>query len=275
METSSIYIFEAGSTKTDVLTYNNKSKSIQSLSGFNPNRLDTNFIQELKELNIPKNANIYFYGSGISSAESIKKISSLFVSENISVHSDTLGASRALLKKEKGIVCILGTGGVVVYYDGKYIIDKHGGYGYLIDDYGGGLELSKVVVSEWLNNSFNSETAQAFENYFNLEKKEFISDFYKHKNLHHLTSICNILPDLAVTDTALNDTIQYYFNVFIQRHIYPMCKKHNIFEINLVGSIGQYYNDWIVNSTSERGIIVKKTISKPIDELLNYHLSQN
>lgn len=274
MNTPSIYIFEAGGSKTDLLIYTNQKTSIHSFSGFNPNRLDSNFISELNKLNIPLDAKIYFYGSGIANKINQQKTSELFPNHTITVNSDILGAARATLNNNSGIVCILGTGGIAAFYDGHKIIEKKGGYGYLIDDIGGGLELGKLIISKWLNNDYNKNTNIKIESYFNCNKSDFTSLFYKTKNLHHISELCKIIPDLAKQDKNVNQSILNYFSLFFERHLISLCKTHNIYQINLVGSIAHYYIDWIKEAGLKFDIKINSPISKPIENLLNYHLSQ-
>lgn len=274
MSTFGIFIFDAGSTKTDAIYYHNKNSEYFSLSGYNPNREDTTFAAELAKLNIPTNTVIHFYGSGANGEVNQQKIRLLFKGHNVTINGDSLGAARALLGNSKGIACILGTGGNVVMYNGHNLIDQHGGYGFLIDDYGGGLELSKIIVSKWLNNGFSDHTTKAISNYFDVSQTNFISQFYQKKDLITLASVCKILPELAQNDKSLSTAIQDYFNEFINRHVLPICKKHNTFEMNTVGSIGSHFKDWLLISAHNRGININKVIAKPINNLLKYHLSK-
>lgn len=274
MNTSGIFIFEAGSTKTDAIYYYNKKSEYFSFSGYNPNREDTNFALELSSIEIPTNTLIHFYGSGANGEINQQKIRALFKDHQVTISGDSLGAARALLGDSSGIACILGTGGNVVMYDGKSIIEQHGGYGYLIDDYGGGLELSKIIVSKWLNNGFEEHTTNAISNHFNLTKEKFITEFYQKKDLIQLASVCKVLPKLAQMDESLSAAIQDYFNEFINRHVLPICKKHNTYEMNTVGSIGLHFKNWLLISAHNKGINIIKVIAKPIDNLLQYHLSK-
>jgi N-acetylglucosamine kinase-like BadF-type ATPase len=270
--TPSIYIFEAGSTKTDLLIYSNHNKYFHTLSGFNPNRMDTSFIEELSNLNIQKNAIIHFYGSGVSGEKSIKQISTLFKQNKIEIESDITGAARACLQNGKGVVCILGTGAIAAYYDGHIIKERKGGYGYLIDDTGGGLELSKIIISNWLNNSLSKNTTIAIENHFKISTHEFINVFYSKKDLHHLASVCCILPALAKSDEHLNLILLNYFETFIQRHVKPLADKYCTSDIHLVGSISEYFAPWITKSALLFDLNVIQIIKKPINKILDFHL---
>jgi len=273
MTHQSIYIFDAGGTKTDVLIYSNGQSETITLSGYNPNRLDTYFNREVIKLDIPDDAQVFFYVSGINNQLAIKQVKNLFRTSKITVEGDILGAARACLKKTKGIVCIMGTGGNTAYYDGKSIIQKNGGYGYLIDDYGGALELSKLVVSNWLNQNYSSVTSKAITAYFEISANEFIPLFYQTKNLHTLAGLCTILNKLSNTDPVLDETLQNYFKEFVSRHVLPLCKKTDHYTVNLVGSIAIHFNQHIKQSMTNKGITIANAIKKPIHELLKFHLN--
>lgn len=272
MTNQPLYIFDAGGTKTDVLIHDGLKTETVSLSGYNPNRLDTYFNREVVKLDIPSNSKIFFYGSGINNQLAVKQVKNLFRSTDITVEGDILGAARACLKNTKGIVCIMGTGGISAYYDGQSIIQKNGGYGYLIDDFGGALELSKLIVSNWLNQNYSETTSQAIEDYFEIPTKDFIPLFYQDKNLHALAGVCTILNELALTDSVLNETLLSYFNAFTSRHVLPLCKKTDVFKVSLVGSIATHFRSHIEKSMASQGIQITKSIQKPIFELLDFHL---
>jgi len=271
MDAKPIYIFDAGGTKTDVLIKYNNQITSHTLSGYNPNRLDTYFNREVVRLDIPENALIYFYGSGINNQIAVKQVKNLFRSTNIHVEGDILGAARAAFNKSEGIVCILGTGGICAQYNGEKIIRKNGGYGFLIDDLGGGLELSKVVVSNWLNGNYSEYTTKAIENYFEVSKNDFIPIFYQTKNLHKLANLCSIIIDLSLKDITLNQSIGDYFDSFIERHVKPICNNSKNDKITIIGSIATYFNDWIIKSALKHKIEVAEIIQKPIHKLLDYH----
>jgi N-acetylglucosamine kinase-like BadF-type ATPase len=269
-----LFIFDAGSTKTDLIIYKDETITARELSGYNPNRNDGQFLSELKALSIPIDSEIHFYGSGLGKEVKKNQLSDLFNSHNVSYNNDLIGAARATLGTSSGIISIMGTGGVVGYYDGKKITDQKGGYGYLIDDFGGGLELAKTIVSGWLNKLYHPDTNQKIENYFNSDIKTFISTFYQSKDLHHLASVCKLLPDLIKEDFKLEKTVKNYFNVFFDRHVSLMCHDKGLNHINLVGSLALNFYNLINKTASLHDIRIRSCIDKPIQYLLKYHLTQ-
>lgn len=264
------YIVDAGSTKTDLAIIKGDTVILKSFKGFNPNNSDFSIFNELNSF-IKKNKDIYFYGSGLSNQKNKQLVIKQFSNNTVDVYSDVLGAARALYGKNKGLVTIMGTGGVVAYYDGNSIIETKGGYGYLIDDIGGGLELAKNVVSKWLNKEFDSNTSVTIQNYFDLNPNEFISWFYQTKNLQKLTSLCTILPQLIDSDSRLESLILDYFDLFINKHILLLAEKYKIKEISSVGSIAYNFRELYQKSLINNGLILNNIESKPILKLIEFH----
>ncbi len=116
--TNIVLIADSGSTKTDWLLLKGKDElSRFSTQGINPfmlteSEITTILATELPQL--PANVeSIHFYGAGCRgelSAIVKSAIQSLFLTANIQVESDLLGAARSVCGNEPGIACILGTG---------------------------------------------------------------------------------------------------------------------------------------------------------------------
>lgn len=273
MPLTSFYIVDAGSTKTDLYLYKNGQITSNELCGYNPNRNDTSFIKQFLELNIPNEATIHFYGSGLGNHLTVAKLkNSLNSYSKLNIYSDLLGAARSLLSKNSGTVCILGTGAVYANYDGQKITKKNGGYGYLIDDLGGGLELSKTIISKWLNNDFSEKSNSKISEILNFHQSEFISEFYQTKDLHKITAICKVLPNLAKKDDRLNQTIFNYFEYSFDRHLFNLCYNSDANHVSFTGSIAYHFAPWINKILTGNQIRTTKFIKKPIQGLIEYHL---
>ncbi len=272
MSSKPLFIFDAGSTKTDLIVYNNGQIKTRILSGYNPNGHDGAFLKEIATIHIPINSEIYFYGSGLGKDFRDFELNRCFSSNHVEFNNDLLGAARAAFSCQSGIILIMGTGGVVGYYDGQKITSQNGGYGYLIDDYGGGLELGKIIISSWLNEQYLGSTNSAIELHFNVNRANFISDFYKSKDLHRIAGICKIIPNLISNDRNLHHIVQDYFNSFFIRHVIPMCKEKGLNQISIVGSVALNFYSIINKSAALHEIGITSCIGKPIENLLKYHL---
>ena len=269
-----IYIFDAGSTKTDLLVYIAGKISNYSLDGYNPNRPDTLFFSELKQLNLDPIAYTYFYGSGLGNEENKNILKSKLNFTNIEVFDDITGAARACFNNKSGIVAILGTGANVAYYNGHEILKRRGGYGYLIDDIGGGLELGKVIVSHWLSGDLNVNSSQKICQFFNQSELDFIPWFYQNKDLSLLSELTRILPELSKHDQTLFKIIKSYFDFFISKHILPISENYNLFSFSIVGSISYHFSSFVSEAAINNGIDIDLILQKPILNLLNYHLTK-
>lgn len=267
-------IVESGATKSDVLVETNGQVQSFSIDGYNPNRDDSAFFQQFMSLNIPKNLAVYFYGSGISNPRHQDQIKKQLIGYQTELFSDILGAARACLKHQKGLVSILGTGAITAYYDGENISKTQGGHGYLINDYGSGLDLARQIVTHWLDGQLSPESTLAIESHYQIKTTDFISEFYQTKNMHFLASVCQIAPQLAQTDQHLNSLIHSYFDEFIEKQVKPFAKNYHLNHLNIVGSIAYYFQSWIVNSLNKNDLQLNICLQKPAKELLKFHLQK-
>lgn len=287
-------IFEAGSTKTTVLSLNpldklqeqtQSNEPIQiSLSGYNPNRPSTAFVEELKHLSISAEDEIYFYGSGLNAKVNKDKVNQLFqvvFGVKARVFDDVLGAARATFKNEEGIVGILGTGGVVAHYNGTSIVDIKGGYGYLIDDIGGGYELGKVVISSWLNKSITPEFAIDIENYMSCKREDFVHAYYNNPNWggqgEGLKLVAGVVPLLAKYQKKQPEQkiISAYFKLFYDRHVRPLSEGTTITNVRFIGSVAAAFEQFIRELMIENGLEMKGVVRYPAEKLWEFHFQND
>ena len=131
------YLFEAGATKTTLLKVLEERTEEVQLPAFNANRDFSEFKESLSELDLRNEIPVFFYGAGCAAEVNKEKVRNLFTEHKIEVYDDILAAARAAYGQLNGIVCILGTGGLSAHFDGSKVIDRRGGYGYLLGDLGG------------------------------------------------------------------------------------------------------------------------------------------
>lgn len=274
MNKNLFYIIDAGSTKTDIAIVDGDTITVKSMSGFNPNHTDNAVLDEIKKTVNPSFP-LYFYGSGLSTLQNQNYVLQRLSVNQIEINGDVLGTARALLGNKEGVIAILGTGGVAAFYDGKIIQQTKGGYGHLIDDLGGGLELAKSIVSKWLNNELSKQTSNQISEYFKSTPSSFISHFYKKKHQQkHLAGLCKILIPLAQKDEILNQSIVKYFDLFIEKQLLELVKQYQVTTINFSGSIAFNYKKYLNESLSHFQLESGTIISKPIYNLIDFHKTQ-
>jgi N-acetylglucosamine kinase-like BadF-type ATPase len=275
---NNVYIFEAGGTSTSLVHYNKDKQEEWLLPGFNPNRAESAFSIALNDqIAFQPGATIYFYGSGLGNDKNKAVLKELFDSvdyKSINIYDDITAGAHAAFRKEAGVVCIMGTGGLAAYYDGKRIIDRRGGHGYLIDDIGGGLELGKRIISAWLNGDFSDEISAKLEEHLEMNKDVFVQKFYLTKKLKTLSTIVKMMVEYK-KDPVFANILDIYFSDFIRNNVVPLSIKYNCSKISLVGSVGFGYYDCMKIAAKKFDIQINQCIQNPIQRLLDFHLSSS
>ena len=271
-----IYLFEAGGTRTTLLIHENGKTEERALPACNPNRGTEAFEVVLKTtVTIPSEAQVFFYGAGMGSVRNQELILNIFFDMygiKPMIETDILGAARAAHGDKPGFIAIMGTGGVTAYYDGEKIVRRRGGYGYLIDDYGGGQELGKIIISAWLNDSFSTELSRDIEAYLHFSRSRFIGDFYDSKDLLKVSGVVRVL-DKYHQSMEVIQILDDYFTEFFNRHVTSLNEEEEVKDISIVGGLGPAFKQNIERVASKFGINVTEIISNPAPRLLNYHLN--
>lgn len=152
MEVKYVIADSGGSSTSWALVYDNKEVKEFRTRSMHPKYVlaDPEGIRkELHETFGELDAPLYFYGAGCASEAVQNDMRNLLHQAGFSaveVYPDTLAACRALYGKEAGWVGILGTGSILVHYDGNRITDRIGGYGSLVGDEGSGFYFGKLLV---------------------------------------------------------------------------------------------------------------------------------
>lgn len=271
-----IYLFEAGGTKTTLLIQTDQGVDERLLPSCNPNRGTEAFEVILRTtIAIPGDAKVYFYGAGMSSIGNQTLIKNIFrdmFDVDVHIETDILGAARAAYGNEAGFLAIMGTGGVTAYYDGQKIVRRRGGYGYLIDDFGGGLELGKIILSAWLNNSFSDELSRDIEGYLHIPKSRFVEDFYDSKDLLKVSGLVRVF-DRHQMNMEVIQILDDYFTEFFNRHVTSLNEEQEVHEIAIIGGLGPAFQSNIERVAGKFGIRIREVIPNPAQRLLEFHLA--
>lgn len=270
---NSICLFEAGGTKTSLLIDQSGKLQTIDLPGFNPNRYSPEFENELQKTDLPQNAQIIFYGSGLVSEANKEIVRAIFLKKNrnqVLVFDDQLGAARAAYNDSPGLIGIMGTGAFAAWYNGKELENRKGGYGYLIDDIGGGLELGKIIISTWLNNDLPEDVNRHVSEFIKIKKEDFTTEFYKAPDLNLLASVPKVISEFT-NHPEITKLLTRYFDLFFERHISPIVKIHNTGSISLIGSIAVSFENFIRLSAEKQSMTINQIVKNPAMKLLDYH----
>lgn len=276
-----ILIADSGATKTDWCSGNNrKDIRIIQTQGINPFHQSEEHIERvLREELLPHLkqdspvASIFFYGAGCTPEKGPivrDKLKSLFPEANIEVESDLLGAARSLCGREKGIVCILGTGSNSCEYNGEKITANVPPLGYILGDEGSGAALGKRLASDCLKNQLSERLCRLFLKETELTPSTLINKVYREPQANRF--LAGLTPFLSRhrKEPEIHALLLSCFTDFFHRNI--MQYKYQNTTIHFIGSIAWHFRQEVEEAAQTIGLRMGQFIQSPIDGLANYHL---
>ncbi len=264
MEVKYLIADSGGSSTTWALVSRNNEVSFVQTGSLHPKYAfsDPEILKELQKQFQGLNAPLYFYGAGCAS-EAVQQEMKAFLKEagfqEVNVYPDTLAACRALYGKESGWVGILGTGSILVQYDGSKIVQRIGGYGSLVGDEGSGFYFGKLLVRYLLEiPEWETSWGELFESKQVLLSKLAGSDAQKW------------ISGLAFETAHLDFDFLHRQNAELFRELY--CSKiPDLNEIAFIGTYGFEQRKIFSETFQKRKIKLKKCLANPMEDLLHYH----
>ncbi len=281
-----ILIADAGSTKTQwcLMTANGQSSQFMT-DGINPYFQTEDAIRQsiVNQLLVQMGhlmwagtlTHVFFYGAGCTpqKSEVVKQVlESVFKKAKAEVWSDMLGAARAVLQRQSGVACILGTGSNSCWYDGEHIVWSVPALGYILGDEGSGAVLGKRLVADILKNQLSEELKEQFFSEFGTSQADVIENVYRrpfpNRYLASLSRFCANHTDHPLIQELLKD----HFRQFIKRNVlqYIGLSNDNM-PIGMVGSIAYYYRDFLVPVMQEAGLQEPVIMASPMEGLKMFH----
>lgn len=276
-----ILIADSGSTKTDWRLMDGNLEICQiKTKGFNPyyQGMDE-MVNEIKSALIPALnpsgiSTIFFYGAGCSTPERQNKISEalspFFKETNIVVHSDLIGAARALSGNQEGIVCILGTGSGSCQYDGVDVIKNIPSLGFVLGDEGSGAWLGKKMVTDYLRGHMPKKCIETINKKLHIDK-EIILEHVNHKPMpsRYLAGFARFISE-NIDQTYFYQLMFDSFTAFAKNYIirYP---NYSEYTCHFVGSVAFHNHDILKHVAKYNGFEIGNIIKSPIDGLTKYH----
>ncbi|MEX1003427.1 MAG: hypothetical protein WDZ35_15015 [Crocinitomicaceae bacterium] len=270
-----LYLFDAGATKTALVYLRDGKRQELDLPAFNPNRMDKAFVKAMNEnVDIGADANVFFYGSGLGTKANRDFVSTLFAQHSVkklNIYDDIVGAARAAFNESTGIICIMGTGGLAAYYDGKRIEKRRGGHGYLIDDLGGGFELGRRILSAWLNGDFSQQMSESIQKSLGYTEEELIYQVYQKGRIDLISNLSKMITS-EIKEEKFMQILDHYFEEFIQQNIVPLSKEFHTDRFSIVGSLGTAYYRRIGDLAKSSELRIDQCIQSPVQRLFEFHL---
>ena len=273
-------IADSGSTKAEWCLLEGGKKKIIFTQGISPYFLNTNQIAELlarelvPNLQRKKPAELYYYGTGCMDPKNVrlvkKAIQQVFPDVYAEVTHDLMGAARALCGREKGIACILGTGANSCYFNGKRIVKKSPGLGFILGDECSGAYLGRRVIQYYLYKTFDEDLNARFESKYGETQASILESVYK-KPLpnRYLASFSLFLTENRghyMIENIIEDGLNDFFFVHICKYRESWTKP-----IHFTGGVAFAYRDVIAELCKGYELQLGKIIRNPMEGLIQYH----
>lgn len=229
-----------------------------------------------KELNPNEIANVFFYGAGCGAQERSSSVEgylqNFFPAAEISAKSDALGAARALLHNDQGIIVILGTGSNISYYDGTKLEAKTPSLGFILGDEGSGAHMGRLLLRDFFYGRMDSVLGKKLSSHYDMDLAHVLNMIYDNpKPSTYLASFVPFLLD-NVENPSIADLITRSFEEMYQLHLkcYPQLES---LKIGVTGSVGCLFSSILDRVGSQHGFEVYKYLRYPIGSLVDYHVS--
>ena len=273
-------IADSGSTKCEWCLLDNNKKKIILTKGINPyfasvedmiQILETELIPNLGKKEIET---IHFYGTGLSNINNVSKIKKalkhFFKKAKLNIQTDLVAAARAVCLKEKGIVCILGTGSNSCYYNGKTIVKNHASLGYILGDEGSGAYLGKTIIRYYLYNTFDEDLRSRFDAKFVTTPHEIIENVYTQPMANrYMAGFTHFLAENR-GHYMIENILEDGFSEFFYHHIYKY-RESWTHPIYFVGGVAFAFQDVLKEMCSSFELDFGGVIASPMKGLIQYH----
>ena len=283
-----LLIADSGSTKTDWCLCNQGAivQNIQT-QGINPYHQTEEAIEEvllsefLPQLTAQSSKltaqssqlKVLFYGSGCANETACNRIKeALFKvlgSEDVTIHSDLLGAARALCGHDEGIACVLGTGSNSCLYNGKEIIANTPPLGYILGDEGSSAVLGRRLVGDCLKNQLPEALRTEFRAEYQLTQEIILEKVYRqplaNRFLASLTPFLSKHREVPEVHKLLVESFTDFFVRNVKQYRRPWLPIH------FVGSIANAFPAELKEAAESLGMELGTILQSPMEGLLKYH----
>ncbi|HLP55987.1 MAG TPA: hypothetical protein VK151_13210 [Fluviicola sp.] len=211
---------------------------------------------------------LFFYGAGCSQpsvqATMVERLERLGFESPV-IYPDTLAACRATCGQTSGLVAILGTGSVLLEYDGEQIAGRIGGFGSLVGDEGSGFYFARLVIRDYLTPSSG------------------MNPLVRNQLLEIIGSSSEVLARLASADAQvwLNELGARFKGIDLSDYHYrnldewlntslPSVRNKNR-SLSVIGSYGFSQHELLEQLAKERAITLGAIFKDPMEGLIRFH----
>lgn len=275
-----ILIADSGSTKTDwALVSNGEVTERVTTQGINPYHQDGEAIGAiLRNELLPQTAagtvrEIFFYGSGCRpELEPVMRqvLSNCFPQAvTVEAHGDLLGAARALLGRQRGIACILGTGSNSGLYDGSRIVQNTPPLGYVLGDEGSGAVLGIRFLNALFKGFLPSPLASEFLEEQQMTMGDVIARVYRLPLANRWLASVSPFVCSHLYMPEVRQLVIEHFRQFFSRNLVQYGDRS--LPVSAVGSIAWHYRELLAEAAGLEGFVLGTVQHSPIDGMVAYH----
>lgn len=268
-------VIESGGTKSSWY-FSDKQTSFEG-PGLNPFELSDEKLQQLKIATKGFSLDKYtchFYGSGCENPLGAEKLKSFLEEvgitfESMNIHTDLLGACRALLGNTAGTVGILGTGAISAVYNGEKVVKTYSGLGALLGDEGSGFDLGRRLLKAYFYQQIDSKISKDIANYFG-GSDQIIPMVYGKEGRKKVAGLTHVIKKYQ-DDKAINALVKSAFEDFYTTALQPIAAEG---KVSFVGSIAVHFESTLRQVLAEKGYTIEKIIPAAFEELVKHHFGE-
>ncbi len=191
----------------------------------------------------------------------------------VEVQSDMLGVARALLGREAGIACILGTGSNSCLYNGSEIVDNIPPLGFILGDEGSGAVLGKLFVADLFKRLLPDSVTIEFLTRFNLDRAELTRRVYRSPAPNRfLASFAPFIKETIEVD-EVRQIVTGAFRAFLRRNV-KQYAAHAGLPLSFCGSIAHNFADQLHEAAEAEGCRITSVTASPMEGLIKYHCNE-
>lgn len=271
-------IADAGSSKTNWCIIDRGECRTVRTSGLNPATMSPEAVggivagELLPQLGVYDAPEVYYYGAGVVSDSRraiVANALSPIAPARVEVESDMLGAARAILGRESGVACILGTGANTCLYDGSAIVDNVPALGYILGDEGSGAVLGRRFVGDLFKRLLPAEAVEMWRERVGLDMVGVIERVYRRPGanvfLGSLVPMIRELMHLEAVSAMVADEFDRFFTRNVERYDTD-CRR-----LGFVGSVAVNFADLLGAVAARHGYSIAAIEADPLPRLVNFH----
>ena len=283
-----ILLADSGSTKTDwallPCTVDEGEAACFQTQGINPVLMDdAAIVTLLKEQLCPyltdrDITSLFFYGAGCRPEQVAKMQGALTAAcfnaattpPPIHIHSDMLGAARALCQHSEGIACILGTGANSCLYDGQDIVRNVRSLGFILGDEGSGSALGRIFLGDVLKGLAPKELSEAFFDRFRVTPDDIMDAVYNNASANRNLSTYSFFLSDHLDNGYVTDLVDKELCRFFERNLCQYAD-YDKMPVAFVGAVATTYSELLLDVAQRYGVRIQKIVRSSMPGLVTYH----